>query len=54
MNEKLLRLTGWAAIILLSLALRPFLLHLLNRLADQLIGLCPHLSRLSEDLPWSY
>ncbi len=53
-SRKVLRLTGWAALILLSLALLPVLLHVLNRLPDWLTGLLPHLSRLWEDSPWSY
>lgn len=53
-SRKLLRLIGWAALVLASSAVLPVPLHVLIRLADWITSLFPHLSRFREDSPWSY
>jgi hypothetical protein len=53
-SRRLLRLVGWAAVVLLILAALPFLVEILLRVADWFTSLFPHSSRLWEVSPWSY
>jgi hypothetical protein len=51
---KLLCLAAWGLLIVLILALLPFLVDVLSRLADWFTGLLPHPFRSWEESPWLY
>lgn len=51
-SRKLIRSCAWGALIVLFLAISPFLFDVLSRGIDWIIGLFPHSSGLWEESSW--
>lgn len=56
-GRKLLRFAAWGVLIVLVLAIAPFLFDVVGRVIDWFIGLLPHPSHSWQDYleyPWQY